>query len=288
MKASTILIRVLGVLLCAWPAARLHAYEPVAGVRLYVLDCGAMTIRDMGLFSDTGKYDGQSGRIVDTCFLIRHPKGNLLWDTGLGDALVGHDVPANADGVALHVERGLLDQLAQIGVTPADVTYLAFSHFHLDHTGNANAFGSSTWILNQAELAWALRNPPPPIVNVDTFSAYRSAHTIMIHSDYDVFGDGSVRILKTPGHTPGHQVLLVRLSKSGAVLLSGDLYHLQSDRPKGPGGGAQVMQVNDSRADTLASMDRVEGLIRNLHARLIVQHDPDDYRQLPKSPNYLE
>ena len=115
----------------------------------------------------------------------------------------------------------MLDQLAQIGVTPADVTYLAFSHFHLDHTGNANAFGSSTWILNQAGARVGLRNPPPPIVNVDTFSAYRPAYTIMIHSDYDVFGDGSVRILKTPGHTPGHQVLLVRLPKSGAVLLSG-------------------------------------------------------------------
>ena len=115
MKASTILIRVLGVLLCAWPAARLHAYEPVAGVRLYVLDCGAMTIRDMGLFSDTGKYDGQSGRIVDTCFLIRHPKGNLLWDTGLGDALVGHDVPANADGVLCTSSAGCWTNLHRSG-----------------------------------------------------------------------------------------------------------------------------------------------------------------------------
>ena len=280
--------RILAVLLCAWPATGLHALEPVAGVRLYVLDCGAMTIRDMGLFSDTGKYDGQSGRIVDPCFLIRHPKGMLLWDTGLGDALVGHDVPANADGVALHVERGLADQLSQIGVTTADVTYLAFSHFHLDHTGNANLFGASTWILSQAELDWALRTPPPPIVNVETFSAYRSAHTIMIHSDYDVFADGSVRILKTPGHTPGHQVLLVKLAKAGTVLLSGDLYHLEADRPQGSGRAPQVMKVNDSRAETLASMDRVEGLIRNLHARLIVQHDPDDYRKLPKSPGYLE
>jgi glyoxylase-like metal-dependent hydrolase (beta-lactamase superfamily II) len=255
---------------------------------MYVLDCGAMSIRDMGLFSDTGKYDGQAGSIVDTCFLIRHPKGNLLWDTGLSDSLVGHDVPANADGVAIHVGHGLVEQLRQIGIAPLDITYLAFSHFHLDHTGNANAFGSATWILNQVELAWALGDPTPPIVDPSTFSAFRSAHTIMINADYDVFGDGLVRILRTPGHTPGHQVLMVKLPRSGAVILSGDLYHQQVDRPSRAGSGAQIMRVNVSRADTLASMDRVEDIIRNTHARLIVQHDPGDYSRLPKSPAFMD
>jgi N-acyl homoserine lactone hydrolase len=111
---------------------------------------------------------------------------------------------------------------------------------------------------------------------------------LMIQADLDVFGDGSVRILKTPGHTPGHQSLLVKLAKSGAVVLSGDLYHLRSDRPSRAVGDANVMVVNTNRADTLASMDRVEGLVRNLHARLIVQHDPSDYRELPKAPRYLD
>ncbi|HEY1726407.1 MAG TPA: N-acyl homoserine lactonase family protein [Steroidobacteraceae bacterium] len=242
----------------------------------------------MALFSDTGKYDGQKGSVVDPCFLIQHPKGLLLWDNGLGDAFVGHDVPANQDGVAIHVERRLIDQLSQIGVSPADVTYLAFSHFHRDHTGNSNAFTSSTWIINKTELDWALSTPTPPIVDPSTISAYKSVKTIMITGDYDVFGDGLVRILKTPGHTPGHQVLLVKLTKTGNVVLSGDLYHLQADRPKQSGGGAQVMIVNVDRAETLASMDRVEDLVRNLHARLIVQHDPADYKRLPKSPAYLD
>jgi N-acyl homoserine lactone hydrolase len=279
---------ILAAIILAWMPLLIRALEPVPGVRMYVLDCGAMSIRDMALFSDTGKYDGQSGSIVDTCFLIRHPKGNFLWDTGLSDTLVGHDVPANADGVAIHVGRGLLEQLRQIGIAPADITYLAFSHFHLDHTGNANAFGSATWILNQAELNWALGDPTPPIVDPSSFSAFRSAHTIMINSDYDVFGDGLVRILRTPGHTPGHQVLMVKLRKSGTVVLSGDLYHLQADRPSRAGSSAQIMRVNTSRAETLASMDRVEDIIRNTHARLIVQHDPGDYSRLPKSPDYMD
>ena len=288
MRIPISLTSILAAVIFAWTSLSVRALEAVPGIRMYVLDCGSMSIKDMALFSDTGKYDGQPGSIVDTCFLIRHPKGNFLWDTGLSDTLVGHDVPANADGVAIHVGHGLLEQLRQIGIAPSDITYLAFSHFHLDHTGNANAFGSATWILNQAELNWALGDPTPPIVDPSSFSAFRSAHTIMINSDYDVFGDGLVRILRTPGHTPGHQVLMVKLAKSGIVVLSGDLYHRQADRPSRSGAGAQVMRVNSSRADTLASMDRVEDLIRNTHARLIVQHDPGDYSRLPKSPAYME
>jgi glyoxylase-like metal-dependent hydrolase (beta-lactamase superfamily II) len=281
--------RLLAILMFAWPALARQPTESAMQLRLYVMDCGSMTITDMGLFSDTGKYDGQSGLLVDPCFVIRHPKGILLWDTGLGDALVGHDVPPNADGVALHVERSLMEQLQQAGIAAADIKFLAFSHFHVDHTGNANAFSAATWILNRAEMDWALGTPTPPIVVPATFSAYHGAHTLIIDGDHDVFGDGLVRILKTPGHTPGHQVLLVKLAKAGPVLLSGDLYHLRADRPTGPGAaGAQVMLVNVNRADTLASMDRVESLLRSLHARLIVQHDPEDYRKLPKSPDYLE
>jgi len=280
--------RILATLIIASLASPLSALESATGLRMYIFDCGSMSIRDLSLFSDTGTYDGRSGTIVDTCFLIRHPKGLLLWDTGLSDALVGHDQPANADGVALHLERTLLGQLAQLGITPADVTYLAFSHFHIDHTGNANAFGSSTWIVNQAELDWAQSKPTPRVVDPASFSAVSSVRKILINGDYDVFGDGRVRILKTPGHTPGHQSLLVKLPKAGAVLLSGDLYHLRSDRPTGVPGSAQVMIVNSSRADTLASMDRVEGILRALHARLIVQHDPEEYRHLPKAPAYLE
>jgi glyoxylase-like metal-dependent hydrolase (beta-lactamase superfamily II) len=288
MRIALRVTGVLAVVILASMAPSVRALEAVPGVRMYILDCGLMSISDMALFSDTGKYDGQSGSIVDTCFLIRHPKGNLLWDTGLSDALVGHDVPANADGVAIHVGHGLLEQLRQIGIGPADITSLAFSHFHLDHTGNANAFGASTWILNQAELTWALGDPTPPIVDPASFNAFRSAHTIMINADYDVFGDGLVRILRTPGHTPGHQVLMVKLSRSGTVILSGDLYHLQADRASRFGSGAQVMRANVSRADTLASMDRVEDIIRNRHARLIVQHDPGDYKRLPKAPAFMD
>jgi N-acyl homoserine lactone hydrolase len=291
MKIRAALILVC-IFLCSpgrdMAAAAGTATAAVSSVRLYVFDCGRIDFKDMALFSDTGEYDGKPGSLVDPCFLIRHPKGILLWDTGLGDALLGRTDPANDAGVSLRVRARLLDQLASIGIAPPNVTYVAFSHFHLDHTGNANAFRAATWILNQAELDWALAAATPPVIDLKSFSAYKTAATQMIRGDYDVFHDGTVRILQAPGHTPGHQVLLLKLAKSGLVLLSGDLYHLRSDRPRAGEKAARVMPINTSRADSLASVDRIETILKNTHARLVIQHDPEDYKLLPVSPAYLE
>jgi N-acyl homoserine lactone hydrolase len=269
-------------------SAAADAAGSVPSVRLYAFDCGRIDFKDMSMFSDTGDYDGKSGSLVDPCFLIRHPKGILLWDAGLGDALLGRNDPANDAGVSVHVNVRLLDQLKSIGIAPSSVTHVAFSHFHLDHTGNANAFVASTWIINRKELDWALGAPTPPVVDLKSFSAYKTVPTQMITGDYDVFHDGTVRILQAPGHTPGHQVLLLKLAKTGTVLLSGDLYHQRSDRPRAGETGGRVMTVNTSRADSLASINRIETIIKNTHARLIIQHDSDDFKSLPVSPAYLE
>jgi N-acyl homoserine lactone hydrolase len=279
---------IVALLWSAIPVTAAAAVDAVSSVRLYAFDCGRIEFQDMALFSDTGEYDGKSGSLVDPCYLIRHPKGILLWDTGLGDALFGRNDPANDAGVSLKVRARLLDQLAGIGIAPSDVTYVAFSHFHLDHTGNANAFIAATWILSQAELDWALAPVTPPVVDLKSFSAYRTVATRMISGDFDVFHDGTVRILKAPGHTPGHQVLLLKLAKSGPVLLSGDLYHMRSDRPAAGGKPARIMPINTNRAESLASVDRVETLLKNTHARLVIQHDPDDFKLLPVSPAYLD
>jgi glyoxylase-like metal-dependent hydrolase (beta-lactamase superfamily II) len=275
-------------MLClSWASRSATAAAAPDTVRLYALDCGSMSFTDMGIFSDTGDYDGKTGSIVDPCFVIRHPKGILLWDVGLGDAYFGRSDPPNQDGVSIRVRSKFLDQLASLGIAPANVTFVAFSHFHLDHTGNANAFTAATWIVNKTELDWALGSPTPPVVDPKTFSAVRTVRTQMINGDYDVFHDGSVRILKAPGHTPGHQVLLLKLAHSGPVMLSGDLYHLRSDRPHGET-GARMMVVNSSRAESLASVNRVETILKNTRARLIIQHDPDDIKSLPVSPAYLD
>lgn len=255
-----------------------------ADVRLYALDCGHASFKDMGMFSDTGEYDGQPGEIADPCFVIRHPKGVLLWDTGLGDKFAatkeGVDV---LPGIHVSVSITLIEQLHSLALTPKDVSYMAFSHFHFDHTGNANEFPDAVWILNKTELAAAISTAPPSGVVPETFSGYKTAKTQMIEGDHDVFGDGTVRILRAPGHTPGHQVLELKLQKSGTVILSGDLYHSRANREF-----MRVPVVNVNRADTLASMGRIEKIVKNTKARLIVQHDPQDFQALPKFPAYLD
>jgi glyoxylase-like metal-dependent hydrolase (beta-lactamase superfamily II) len=255
-----------------------------ADVQLYALDCGHASFKDMGMFSDTGEYDGQPGEIADPCFVIRHPNGVLLWDTGLGDKFAatkeGVDV---LPGIHVSVPITLIEQLHSLALTPKDVRYMAFSHFHFDHTGNANEFPDSVWILNKTELAAAISSAPPSGVVPETFSGYKTAKTQMIEGDYDVFGDGTVRILRAPGHTPGHQVLELKLQKSGTVILSGDLYHSRANREF-----MRVPVVNVNRADTLASMARIEKIVKNTKARLIVQHDPQDFQALPKFPAYLD
>ena len=258
------------------------AADPVAEVRVYALDCGRAEFKDMGMLSDTGEYDGKPGSLVDPCFLILHPKGTLLWDTGLGDKIADSPTGLTLGGIQGWVDAKLADQLKALGLTPADITFVAFSHFHFDHTGNANAFPSSTWILDKAELAWATATPPPPAVMPDTFSGYKTAKTQMIDGDLDVFGDGSVRMLRTPGHTPGHHVLMVTLRKAGTVLLSGDLYPTRVSRKAG-----RVPMGNVNRADTLASINRVEKIAGNRKPRMVVQHEPADFKSLPKFPAYL-
>ena len=256
----------------------------VAELRLYVLDCGHATFKDMAGFSDTGEYDGKPGEIAAPCFLIRHPKGDLLWDAGLGDHYnfpkEGSDA---APGVHVTVPVTLAAQLQSLNLTPKDINFIAFSHLHWDHTGNANEFGNSVWIMNKAELESASTLPPPGGVLPETWSAYKNAKNEMIEGDYDVFGDGRVMILRTPGHTPGHQVLKLKLQKSGTVILSGDLYHLRISRIF-----KRIPVYNTDRSATLASMSRVETILKNTHGRLIVQHDPKDFQVLPKPPAYLD
>jgi glyoxylase-like metal-dependent hydrolase (beta-lactamase superfamily II) len=117
----------------------------------------------------------------------------------------------------------------------------------------------------------------------ELFAAYRKASVRWIDGDADVFGDGSVRILRAPGHTPGSSVLLLQLPRHGAVMLSGDLYLTLEGRLE-----HQVPAVNTSRADTLASMQRIEQLAQRLHARVVVQHAPEDVERLPKVPAYWD
>lgn len=258
-----------------------HALEKSDSIRIHVFDCGSVMTKDLSVFSDTGEYDGKSRNLNDPCFLIQHPKGLLLWDTGLGDSRVGKS-PESMGPFQMSVSISLASQLKQLGVNSNEITYVAVSHSHSDHIGNAAQFTHSTWLWQGKELAYVLSKPAPHGVTPETVAVVQKSKKEVFYGDHDVFGDGKVKILTTPGHTPGHQSLLVRLEKS-SVILSGDLYHMKLSRTQ-----ELVPVFNFSRAETLASMKRIETLAKNLGARVIIQHDPEDYASLPKFPAYLQ
>lgn len=274
----------LVAILLATHVAPALADETPATVRVYALDCGRVEFADLGMFSDTGEYDGQPGSLVASCFLIRRPNGDLLWDTGLGDHFAA--TPGGVEvrpGVRAIVDTPLLAQLKRIGVTPTDIEFLSFSHFHWDHTGNANAYTNSTWLLSRREVEALEGPPPPPNVKPGTLSGRRQAKVEPVELDRDVFGDGTVKILHANGHTAGHQVLQVKLANSGTVILSGDLFHTRENFEQN-----RMPVFNDSRGETLGSIDRIRRILRNTGGRLVIQHEPRDIASLPRIPAYLD
>lgn len=270
--------------LLATSIAPVIAAESPTSVRVYTLECGRIEFDDLGMFADTGEYDGQTGSLAESCFLIRHPKGDLLWDAGLSDHFAA--TPGGAlvrPGVRAIVDTPLLAQLKRIGVTPADIEFLSLSHFHWDHTGNANAYTDATWLLSRREVEALEGSPLPPGVNPETLSGRRQAKVELIDLDHDVFGDGTVKILRAHGHTAGHRVLQLKLAQSGTVILSGDLFHTRENFEQN-----RMPAFNDSRGETLASMDRIRRILRNTNGRLVIQHERRDIDAMPRIPAYLD
>jgi N-acyl homoserine lactone hydrolase len=269
------------LVLCAALFATSAAAAP--GVRLYTLDCGRLTQEDGDYYADDGAYKGMTRLLVVPCFLIRHPRGDLLWDTGLPQSIA--DRPGGEGLGGAVVTRKLTDQLAQLGLKPSDIEYLSLSHSHFDHSGNAGLFANSTWIVDAKERDYAFR--PAARGEAAEFAAYSAlehASTVLIPgaAPYDVFGDAAVQIVPAPGHTPGHRVLLVRLARAGPVLLSGDMWHLAESRA-----ARRVPRFNTDRAQTLRSMDQLEALAAETRARIVRQHVPEDIAALPAFPEPL-
>jgi glyoxylase-like metal-dependent hydrolase (beta-lactamase superfamily II) len=253
-------------------------------LRLYALDCGRADLLNLGWFDRGGAYDGRQYTADVPCFLIRHPAGDLLWDTGLPDALNDEPDGLLRNEIRFSVPKTVRSQLTELGLGAVDIEYLSLSHSHFDHSGNANAFAAATWLVDDAERAYmfgdeARANPE----SFAPYSALEHANTVTFSADYDVFGDGSVTIVRTPGHTPGHTSLLVRLRRSGPVLLSGDLYHLAEARER-----RTVPVFNTDADETLRSMDKFEALAASTGARVVIQHDAGHFRALPVFPAFLD
>ncbi|MBA4041595.1 MAG: MBL fold metallo-hydrolase [Sphingobium sp.] len=261
--------------LCAFAASG----KPPVDTKLWRLDCGSAQIADLNLFSDTRAYTGKSMTLSVGCYLIKHGDAYMLWDTGLSAALKGRTVGGAT------ITKTVVEQLAEIGVKPEQVSIIGISHYHYDHTGQAAAFPGATLMIGKGDFD-ALSATPPGFGADPTALKHwigGPGKSVPVSGDKDVFGDGSVTIIDTPGHTPGHHALLVKLGSGRTFLLSGDQAHFRENYDSDG-----VPTFNTNRADTLASFARFKGLAANTKATVIIQHDPRDIAKLPAFPAAAE
>jgi glyoxylase-like metal-dependent hydrolase (beta-lactamase superfamily II) len=254
--------------------------------RMYVLYCGEGNAPDMSRWTPGVKAnEGKPITLSNSCYLIKHAKGWMLWETGYSESIAG-----NAKGYPTPVlhwywrgPKSLTQQLADLGLSPTDISYVGFSHAHPDHIGNGSVFTRATLFIQEPEYDFYLGpkgKPPAPPAN---YEKLRANPTTKLHGDYDVFGDGSVTILSSPGHTPGHQSLLVKLPKTGPVLLTGDAAHFRGnwDTPRAP------VQNYDKEA-TISSLQKLKAVAAANNAQVWINHDAAQTATLRLSPAYYD
>ena len=251
--------------------------------RIYVFENGTISGLDPALFNFK-REELKQVDFVNSAYLIVHPRGTVMVDSGaVPDSHFKGDGSPVVEGVVT-ADKPVLPQLKAAGYEPRDITYFVLSHYHSDHTGNANAFANATWIVQKAERDYMFGDKPEGIIQPDTYSALRSAKTkILDNEDFDVFGDGSVVVMATPGHTPGHQVVAVKLANRGTVVLAGDLYHYPEERTTG-----RTPSFEFAPEQSKVSRARVEKYVEDNHAQLWIEHDTATHAALPKSPAYID
>lgn len=285
-----VLWRALAALASLAAAAAVHAQNNAASPKLYVLDGGVLA-------SETARYrltdaDVEEVSLSVASYLIVHPRGVLLWDAGAvadherGGGLGFEQHLVRRDGGDRYVKLAptLTSQIAAAGYRPSDVTHLALSHYHWDHTADANLFAHATWLTSPIERDLMLSADPPGGTRPETFSALKNAKVTLLNShEHDVFGDGTVVIRQAHGHTEGHTVLYVKLANTGGVVLSGDLYHYPAERTL-----SRLPTFEVSEADTAAARAELEQFLTRTGAQLWIQHDLPAHRKLKKSPQFYD
>lgn len=279
------LAAVVSVLADVGSVAAQSRARQVQSVRLYVFDCGVLVRGEPTAYNLTREQVGDTN-FSDACYLVAHPKGTLLWDVGIiPDAQIkpgGVELPVGSGGNSNKAQKTLIGQLAGLGYKPADITYLAVSHGHADHVANANAYAGSTWLVQRAEREVMFSEQAQTSAAFSTYSALKNSKTIELTGDYDVFGDGTVVLKSTPGHTPGHQSLFVKLARTGGVVLTGDLYHYAAER------ALKKIPNNDNKELTQASRAAIEEFLLKTGGQLWIQHDIIANARLKKAPLYYD
>jgi glyoxylase-like metal-dependent hydrolase (beta-lactamase superfamily II) len=252
-----------------------------AGPKLYVFDCGLLSLDSVEIFN-LAEDDTHVRELFVPCYLIEHDEGRMLWDGGLPLTYAEAEGPTAIDGGSVSYDRSVVEQLADMGIAPGDIDVVAYSHLHWDHAGTANTFIESEILMQKAEWEAAM-GVGGEFVDTSLFDKLVDASVTFVEGDHDVFGDGSVRMIFTPGHTPGHQTLLISLQNTGPLMLSGDLYHFRANRRL-----RRPPNFNVDGAQTLESMDRLEEVLEETGATLWIEHDKALADTLRKAPAFYD
>jgi glyoxylase-like metal-dependent hydrolase (beta-lactamase superfamily II) len=279
-----VVIRFGVILLCAMLALQgcSSGAKTQQSLKLYVFDCGILSFDSIEAFGVAADETDVRDLSVP-CFVVEHEKGRLLWEGGLASTLAGAG-SWEEEGMRMRLDRTLSDQLADLGLDMGAFDYMAFSHLHHDHVGVANEVEGATLIIQKAEHDAAFADQVTvPGYDPALYQGIRNAKSVIVEGDHDVFGDGRVRILSAPGHTPGHQVLFVDLAATGPVVLAGDLYHFRVSRES-----RRVPTFNVDGPMTFESMDRIEAFVAESGAELWIGHELALFGRLNKAPLYYD
>ncbi len=269
-------------------------------IKLYAFSSGALTL-PKGAIQNFAQ-----GEVTVPVgfFLIKHPRGNVLFDTGNNDKLIKDPtywIPADRAMImtpspTMTPEVGIEAQLAKVDVRLDDVKYVVASHLHLDHGGNIALFKNSTILLQLDEIRnafWPEPGTAAPYYHSD-FAALRNppgqrnaaAYNIMeLRGDHDIFGDGTVVVKRWPGHTPGSQMAVVKLKKTGTVILTGDnVYYRENVTKDIP---PNIVLAYDP-SGILRAYDWIRKMMASEKADFFTAHDPDAFKAMKKAPAYYD
>ncbi|MCU1483061.1 MAG: N-acyl homoserine lactonase [Subtercola sp.] len=252
-------------------------------MKVYILACGALGMeRRLLLPSANGGSASRDSEWIECpvhAVLIEHPQGLMLWDCAVSPGwqsewgeeqkrLMPYEFASTADH--------LTSQLANLGYSPADIDLLVLSHFHVDHAGNVGLFRDSATrlIVQEAELASVVADS-----NYPARAAILACEFTTIRGDHEILP--GVRVLSTPGHTPGLMSLVVDLANDGPIIFASDAIYL-SESIETRNFGAAVWNGEE----WASSLDRVVGLAEKLNARLVFGHDAEQRRTLRHSPDF--
>ena len=264
--------------LAANQASAQRSPEATPTTRVYVLDGGTLTVPNANLLSNA---DGLPSDLYTDlpvpAFLIVHRDSMLLLDAGL---------PTSHAALPTSSAPPLRQQIRALGIDPDGISALALSHLHFDHAGQAADFPQARLVVGTADYQafddGEAADFDPSLIAPWAPDGPSEANLQRLRGEVDFYGDGVVRFLSTPGHTPGHYMVRVELPEAGPIYISGDLYHTRFSRAYG-----LISDFDAVPAQSMASQERAERMLALDGARLIIMHDPADYARLPSPPEYL-